>query len=164
LYYQAKQRDGLKPSAGTTTVAIQAALEDDGQPAEIEWPYLTSLPSNIDDWLPPAARTLYRRQFHTTNPGFNQIWAKIEADIPILMSMTISDAFFTPDERGVVDAWEPEQPTLRHAVVAVATGECAKSRLVLVRNSWGNTWGLSGYAWLSELYLSPRIQDVLNPY
>ena len=30
-------------------------------------------------------------------------------------------------------------------------------RVVLVRNSWGEAWGQSGQAWLSEMFLKPRV-------
>jgi C1A family cysteine protease len=75
--------------------------------------------------------------------------------------MTFSSALFMPAADGVVDSTEPEDLNLRHAVLAVATGNRVKNKFMLVRNSWGDTWGLAGYAWLSQRYLAPRIKAAL---
>jgi C1A family cysteine protease len=47
-----------------------------------------------------------------------------------------------------------------HAVVAVGHGRIGEERAILVRNSWGDTWGIGGHAWVSELYLQPRLHEV----
>jgi aminopeptidase C len=74
--------------------------------------------------------------------------------------MTFSEAFYVP-KAGIVDAAEPVDPVRRHAVVAVAAGRSKSDRFLMVRNSWGQDWGVEGHAWLAERYLAARVVKVV---
>lgn len=163
LFYHAKQRDGTPADQGTTIPAARSAMAIDGQPLETAWPYLAKLPCVVSDWRPPAnVGVLYRRSSTRESPSFAWVWEAIEKNQPVILHMTISSAFYEPDLDGVIDSDEPANHALRHAVVAVATGERAQVKMLLVRNSWGGGWGLNGHAWLSEKYVASRIMDVLQ--
>lgn len=158
LFYHAKTRDKTPAQSGTTPSAAMAALEHDGQPVEADWPYLHALPKNLAEWKPPAKTgSLFRRKSTTNGAAFTQIWDAVEYGQPMLIGMALSAAFFAPETDGVIDSLETPEPAMKHAVLAVATGMSQGTKLVLVRNSWGSGWGLSGYGWLSERYLDPRV-------
>ena len=71
----------------------------------------------------------FTRSVKGRSGGFDEVWDAVEAGTPVLIGMTISDAFFMPDGDGVIDSDEPVDPARRHAVVAVATGERAGVKL-----------------------------------
>ena len=163
LFFHAKRRGDKLPHSGATMPAIRAAVELDGQPVETEWPYLKALPGDLKQWRPPAqVGRLFRRSSELIGTDFDKAWESVAGGKPALIGMTVSDAFYTPSKAAVVDSQEPVDPARRHAVIAVAAGDRAKTRYLLVRNSWGDSWGLSGYAWLAERYMARRIQLVVT--
>ncbi|WOH63693.1 C1 family peptidase [Bradyrhizobium sp. BWA-3-5] len=160
-YYHAVKRDGGLPQDGSTLVSMLATIKCDGQPAESEWPYIQSATIDISSWLPPASPSeLFFRDHAACGAALQDVVDQLDSSVPVLITMTLSDAFYIP-EAGVVDRVEAIDPKRRHAVVAVGYGERAGKRAILIRNSWGEGWGLEGYAWLAEHYLAPRLTEVV---
>lgn len=163
LYYHANRRENAPPSKGTRPSFTRQALEHDGQPVETDWKYLAATPTDLALWVPPAKiGTVFRRASAVLPGGFDEVWAEVEAGTPVLIVMTISNAFFMPNGDGLVHSAEAPDPARRHAVVALASGEHAGVKCLLARNSWGETWGLQGHAWLAEPYLKPRISQLVT--
>lgn len=163
LFFHAKSRDNSPIHAGTTLVAIQSALAHDGQPVEESWPYVDALPADLSSWTPPVdVMEVFRRDSTRQISTFDRVWQEIEIGKVVVLSMTLSASFYIPDASGVVDASEIPDPLMRHALVAVGTGHRGAQRLLLVRNSWGESWGNLGYGWLSEEYAADKISATLT--
>jgi hypothetical protein len=158
-YYHALKRDGGVLHQGVYMATMLATLRADGQPVESCWPYIPSLFPATMIWQPPAAGPIFKRDSAPMPPSVTEIIARLQADAPVLFTMSVSRAFFTPDAEGVISATEPLEPKRVHALVAVGHGQRNKAQLILVRNSWGAHWGLSGYAWVDVAYLEPRLRE-----
>jgi len=157
-YYHALKRDGGLPHEGATLNAMLAAVNRNGQPAENQWPYIKAPITDVSTWKPPASPAqLFFRDHGLCGATVQQVIDQLNAGSPVLMTMTLSDAFLSPDADGVIAANEPTDPKRRHAVVAVGHGKRGAAGLVLIRNSWGEAWGLKGCAWITTAYLTPRL-------
>jgi len=159
-FYQAQRRAGRPPSTGALLSSLLDALREDGQPEEKGWPYLVATPSDITSWTPPAeVGALFGRNGQTVVHGLDELIRELDQGRPVIILLMLSRAFYARHPRGVVDpaADEQPEPQRRHAVVAVGHGTVDGQRAVLVRNSWGSTWGDAGYGWLTERFLAPRI-------
>ena len=160
-YYHAIKRHGNQPHRGATLPAMLEAIREDGQPPEEVWKYLQAVPTNISQWKPPQNITpLYKRDSGQSPLSVDQILKHLDAGIPIIVTMSLSNAFYSPSADGIVSSMEAPDPSRRHAVVAVGYGTRRNEKFILTRNSWGSTWGIFGYAWLSEGYLVPRLLGI----
>jgi C1A family cysteine protease len=160
-YYHAIKRDGGHPDDGTTLSGMLEAIKLDGQPVETEWPYIKAPITDMNSWKPPRqVSELFYRDHRPSPVTVKEVIHRLDVGCPVLITMTISNAFYSPSSEGVIDGKEPIDPKRRHAVVAIGHGQRGSSRFMLVRNSWGQAWGLQGSAWLSLDYLAPRLTAV----
>lgn len=160
IFYHAQRRAGRQATQGAFLSSMLEALREDGQPHEMAWEYLESLPADIGQWLPPTGiSSLFRRAGESSQDSIDTIIKELNEDRPVLTVMTLSSSFDWAQGTAPVSAKSGEavDQLRRHAVISVGHGAIGKQRAVLVRNSWGEDWGASGYAWLAEDYLAPRL-------
>jgi hypothetical protein len=162
LYYHSARRQGTGPDEGLALHHVLDAVHQDGQPEEMAWPYQPVAPADPANWAPPVEiGPLYHAKGQQSLGASDTIRTEIDQERPVVVVMNISDAFYLGfDEDGVIDSEEPVDPTRVHAVVAVGHGTREAEPVTLVRNSWGQQWGIRGYAWLADRYLAPRILEL----
>lgn len=159
LFYHAVARTpGANPAVGTTMLATAQALAEEGQPPETAWPYNAD---PVAPWSPPAISSpLLKAILVRDKLGPAPLLQALDRGVPVILGLIITDAFFQPDESGIVRDRSPDIERGGHAVIAVGYGlDAAGQPLVLIRNSWGASWGLGGYAWLSQTYLARQLHE-----
>jgi hypothetical protein len=158
LYYNAVQRMPLRdPHAGVNVDSACASLKNGGQPIEDIWPYQNYLPIDLNGWTPPANCTVYTREGAVQQDDFGRICAQLDAGRPVVICMELSESFYYPIVDGTIVRRTPDPKTGNHAVIAVGHGVGESGSCLLIRNSWGTSWGLAGHAFLDEEYLASRI-------
>lgn len=159
-FYHAQKRTGRPPTKGAFLEDMLAALREEGQPVETGWPYLTHLPADLSLYCPPTSvGKCYGRHGEQPTRGIDRICAALDDGSPVIVLSALTQSYFSPPSTGVIDHIDGDAiyPAPRHAMIAVGYGNASGARVVLVRNSWGPTWGQGGYCWLTEGFLSKHM-------
>ena len=159
LYFHAVQRTaGRHPEGGVSLPKTLEALRLDGQSLESGWPYLDALPVDLATWVPPeTAAPVFKRDAATTVAS---LFAALDAGQPVVVVVMVSVAFCTAPA-GIVYPATSDTDVDWHAILAVGHGQIGGRPFVLVRNSWGQSWGNGGYGWVDLDYLSPRVNSLI---
>lgn len=157
LYWGCKCTDGNEIS-GTYFSSAAIAIGRWGQPLETEWPYEPLRPLGIA-YVPPTqagGKGWYKSALRKISVLPNEIHKCIEDGVPVVLGLRIFDTFFHPDSAGHIS--NPQPGVRHHGLHAVLVVGFLESEL-LIRNSWGITWALGGYAWISDTYLRDHASE-----
>jgi len=147
----AQIRDGMK------VVAKQGA-----PPEDPDWPY--DITKFKDKPSPKAYQDAAKHQvmqYQRVSRTLNQYKACLAAGYPFVFGFTVYDSFESAQvaHTGVLNMPQPgEQVAGGHAVMAVGYDD--RTQRFIIRNSWGDSWGMKGYFTMPYQYLmEPNLSD-----
>ncbi len=158
LYWGCKQVDG-NWTTGTSFQSASTALPRWGQPIEATWPYDPRRSDGVPYQPPatPGGADWFQAGLRSVTTTSAEVRALLAGSVPVALGITLYPSFYRPNGTGHVSDPRPGEPRKgRHAVVAVGF----ENEDILIRNSWGPTWGVDGYGWLSNVYVDSQTTDV----
>lgn len=136
------------------------ALARTGQPSLTDWPWNPNL--GVSTEQPPVAvgrppwKTATVMPLHLAHDSTeDETEAALANGRPVVLVVEVTAEFENAATDGVIETPDIRSPAGDyHAVLVVgAATDPVRGRRFLVRNSWGEFWGASGYGWLSINYL-----------
>ena len=150
VYYNERMIEGtIYSDSGAALRDGVKALNKYGAPNEGLWGY------NINVFTQKPNKQCYSTgaihdivQYKSLN-NINDLKSCLASGFPFVMGFTVYESFESPivASTGIVPMPQQNESVLGgHAVCVVGYDDSKQS--FLVRNSWGTSWGLSGYFWL----------------
>jgi len=150
-YIEDGQTDYTK---GLTSKAVTRALENHGQPCEIDLPYAKSA------IIPPSPPGDYNNLFYAIGREqidlVDSLIKSLDQGCATIILAGITQGFFNPKGSNVIS--DKNGSLANHALVVVGYGKYPDNECCfLIRNSWGESWANGGYAWLTSEYISNKV-------
>jgi aminopeptidase C len=125
--------------------AIDVSLRKDGQVEEVCWPYGGV---KVD-----LVSTVYFGSALGQPIDEHTLLSRLESGQAVGLALSIDQAFYDVGADVLTGSqWTSE--VAKHAVLAVGCRPTGTQAEILVRNSWGEDWGVGGHCWCEFSYLA----------
>ena len=173
LYKNSRKLAGLTGDTGSYLRTTMAALVLFGVPPEKYWAYTDKKPDFDAD--PDAFCYAFAENYKTiqylrldppstsANTLLDRIKTNLTAGLPSMFGFTVYDSIYDAEAGKIPYPCSGEKVAGGHAVVAVGYDDsivienpkCGKTSkgALLIRNSWGTSWGDGGYGWMPYDYV-----------
>lgn len=152
-----------QPGMGLRSTEAIEATRSPGQPLEVHFPYRTTDPSGVGVPIPPAGQDLFKSRISAQGHTMQGVVDELSTGNVVGLVLRVTPGLFTP-MAGIVPYETGVVPDAYHAVLAVGWGRELASgvRHLLIRNSWGSSWALSGHAWLPEPFVGLHVIEAFG--
>ncbi len=174
LYKVTRNLMHQKGDTGAYLRSTMGAMVLFGVPPEEYWPYAEAV--DAFDREPPAFCYAFAQNYKTIKyyrhdpPGtsarekLDRVKTHLAAGHPVMFGFTVYNSISQADSTGLIPFPSAREKIVGgHAVMAVgyddrkkitnANGRVETAGALLIRNSWGRTWGQEGYGWLPYEYV-----------
>lgn len=146
LYWACKQIDG-DTVAGSYPRSAAQALTDTGQSAGALWPYDGARDDTVAAYTPPsealAAANMRRGTLRSVAREIDEIRELVRTAHALMMALELWREFYAAHEGALGLPAQADLLGVGHAVAVVGFDDDAQE--LLLRNSWGQTWGDRGH-------------------
>jgi C1A family cysteine protease len=152
-----KEDSTLNGKNGLTVEAVKRSLSKQGQIFEAFKPYDAWLQSNEYPGIDKVSdKEHFKSKVTNIANSYSDIKDRIIKGIPVILGLKIGKSFRAPDRNGLIDDRDVSNIG-GHAVLAVGVSEDQNKKTIQIRNSWGNSWGKQGYAYITDKYINDRL-------
>jgi hypothetical protein len=154
-HHAAQLAPNWKPGRGFQMDEVLSAVAFPGQPLEEHYPYEPNIPEA------PLVVPAGIFELHTSKCGrhfdiqCSEIATRVLAGQAIGIVIQMARSIWTP-QSGIIDFDPMVIPDQYHALIVVGVGQHSGTgeKYMLLRNSWGTSWGINGHAWISLSHLN----------
>lgn len=163
LYWHEREIEGtVDVDSGASLRDGMKVLSTIGVSPESDYPYVVSNFTDKPTSQAEADAAAYKISAYHRVISLNQLKASIADGYPVVMGIEVYESFESQEVAvtGVIPLPDPSKEQLLggHAVLAVGYDDTQSQ--VIVRNSWGASWGDKGYCYMPYAYFNNYVSDM----
>ena len=154
-YYAAQLAHNWNPGCGFQMDEVLGAVALPGQPLEESYPYQAHV-AEAPLTVPVGDFALHTSQItRFPNMDCGEVGTRTLAGQAIGIVIQMAQSVYAP-KFGIIDFDPFVIPDVHHALIVVGVGihSATGEQYLLLRNSWGTSWGIDGHGWISMSHLS----------